>query len=87
MEGCQTPRIDWECDHCHAHRYDCIDCGKPCISGSSDDELCDLCFLGRAQETELEELKRGDRVLMPVSIEHAEAMHLVASKYLDTHKR
>jgi hypothetical protein len=82
MEGYQTPRIDWECEHCHAHRYDCVDCGTKCIDDDGAGELCELCFRNGQQATELKGLKRGDWVLMPASVEHAKAMHLVAERYL-----
>lgn len=34
-------------------------------------------------ETELFALKSGERVLMPVSLEHARAMHLIAERYIN----
>ena len=34
----------------------------------------------------LEEIERGDRVVIPTSIEHAEFMIMVAQSYLNQHK-
>lgn len=82
MEGCQSERIDWTCEHCDAQRYQCVDCGEMCIEDGGEHELCELCFRGREQATKLEQLTRGDYVLMPASVEHARAMLAVAEAFL-----
>jgi hypothetical protein len=35
--------IDWVCDECSAHHFQCCECGEETI-GSSEDEMCDRCF-------------------------------------------
>lgn len=35
----------------------------------------------------LEEVERGEKVVIPVSVEHAEFMIKVAQDYIDNHKR
>jgi hypothetical protein len=35
----------------------------------------------------LEEIERGERVVIPVSVEHAEFMIMVAQDYIANHKR
>ena len=35
----------------------------------------------------LEEVERGEKVVVPVSVEHAEFMIKVAQDYIDNHKR
>lgn len=35
----------------------------------------------------LEEIERGDKVVIPTSIEHAEFMIMVANSYINTHKK
>lgn len=35
----------------------------------------------------LEEVERGEKVVVPVSVEHAEFMIKVAQEYIDNHKR
>ncbi len=35
--------IDWVCDECRAHHFQCCECGDETI-GSSEDEMCDRCF-------------------------------------------
>ncbi len=35
----------------------------------------------------LEEVERGEKVVIPISVEHAEFMIKVAQDYIDNHKR
>lgn len=38
-------------------------------------------------EQQMSEIRTGEVVVMPSSIKHAEAMHLVADAYLKTHRK
>jgi hypothetical protein len=35
----------------------------------------------------LKEIERGERVVIPISLEHAEFMIMVAQNYIENHKR
>jgi hypothetical protein len=53
----------------------------------SDPEIASLRRTLAAMTLEIEQIKAGAVVVVPVDVKHAEAMHLVATAYLKQHRK